>query len=606
MFFRFVCCLALGSIIHHGGCGQTRFTEETASADAALVRRQGQTLQVQMASDGSMHGITTHARRGVDSGKPVDGAEVIKRRRTQATEAGADHQGSSALLQTRSCAGSIFSLARTRALFTFSSYLAGLGVAPNTTVTSTTTTAPKTATTTTAKANVTTTIAAATTTTAKGIVSGAVGGVTDGATDVANEATTVATAPLTTLKEHHLTDSWIFYVLVTFAGLFLIAQILAAVFNRTGGQAQQNQGDAAGAAGDEGAAEDENEGSPADSGGSGTPEEKYREKELTVSPAGLHEDIYGMGIAAIVRDSQRFAMKTELFTLRASRLSVTILVLMFTMTLQVFLIYEMKHLVTSVSTHEARDNYDKYEIAMYGNDLKAMETTVNGYHRGVASLFNISNFATLSDDLKDSACQMPLSQPSFFIGILLIWTLVCMADMRTSTNLGGALLWYTPTISSMSEATEDTPETGDEAVIVVGLTVTVKAIIGICILLPRLLVAGVLLWLGCRWLCGTMGFSDVLQNTVTLEFILLLKDLFYNVMAPHHNKVETRNTLILPDSNRQNPSKTVFLGAFAWGILAIVWVLLYVEYFQQVLPEYNWDIHDACQDYLSSIETATP
>merc|ERR1719183_1365582 len=113
----------------------------------------------------------------------------------------------------------------------------------------------------------------------------------------------------------------------------------------------------------------------------------------------------------------------------------------------------------------------------------------------------------------------------------------------------------------------------------------VKMILGFFILLPRLLVTCTLLWLGCRWLTGTMGFADVLQNAVTLEFIMLLKDLFYKTMAPHHNKVETRNTLIQPNASKQNPNAPVFLGAFLWGLLSILWVLLYVEVFQQVLPE---------------------
>merc|ERR1719409_1704383 len=102
-----------------------------------------------------------------------------------------------------------------------------------------------------------------------------------------------------------------------------------------------------------------------------------------------------MGIAAVIRDSQRFAMKTEIFALRASRLSITMMVLVVAMSLQVFLMYEMKHLVTSVSTHDARDTYDKYEVAMYGNATGHLTLTVNGFHRGVPSYFNKSNFGNL-------------------------------------------------------------------------------------------------------------------------------------------------------------------------------------------------------------------
>lgn len=330
------------------------------------------------------------------------------------------------------------------------------------------------------------------------------------------------------------------------------------------------------------------------------------EKDFKRVPEGLEEDLYGMGIASLIRDSQRFAMKTELMSLRLARLAISMLVLVFTMTLQVFLLIEMKVLVTSVSTHEARDVYDKYEVHMYGNNPDHMVTTVNGYHRGTDGNFDIAHFADLDDSVKESACQMPLSQPTFFIGILLVWALVCFAEIRRTFDLGISLVWATPTVSSMRESCEDTPESGDEAVLVVGLTKILKATIVFFVLVPRAAVTAVLLWLGCRWLTGTMGFSDVLQNAVTLEFIVLLKDLFYHTMAPHHNKTETRNTLILPWSDKERPSISIFLGGFTWGIMSIVWVLLYVEYFQAVLPDYRWDIHDACASYLSSTGAAGP
>jgi hypothetical protein len=399
----------------------------------------------------------------------------------------------------------------------------------------------------------------------------------------------------------HTSGSAIFITLVIFTVLSFILSTLASILTRSEAPAGGDQAEEAEAPEAEGAGKEQG-----DSGSSATAATAFKEKEFTNIPHGLQEDIYGMGIAAIIRDTQRFAMKTEKYALRASRLSITIMVLVFTMSLQVFLMYEMKHLVTSVSTREARDVYDQYEVVMYNNNVTKSE---NGFSRGIDGAFDISRFAKLDDDTKDNACQMPLSQPTFFIGIILIWTLVCVAEIRRAVNLGGSLLWYTPTIASMEHACEDTPETGDEAVIVTGLTMTVKGIIAGCILLPRIIVSVVLLWLGCRWLAGTMGFGDVLQNAVTLEFILLLKDVFYNTMAPHHNKIETRNTMILPNESKSNPNAPTFLGAFLWGLVSVFWVMLYVECFQSVLPEYNWDIHDACVDYLASVqgrdETAT-
>jgi len=55
------------------------------------------------------------------------------------------------------------------------------------------------------------------------------------------------------------------------------------------------------------------------------------ERDLKCTPDPLAQDLYGMGIAAIIRDSQRFAQNTEALTLRISRLSISIMVLVFCM-----------------------------------------------------------------------------------------------------------------------------------------------------------------------------------------------------------------------------------------------------------------------------------
>jgi len=263
-------------------------------------------------------------------------------------------------------------------------------------------------------------------------------------------------------------------------------------------------------------------------------------------------------------------------------------------------------MVTSVSTKDARESYDKYEMWMYGNTTGSTTITENGYHRGVDGYFDLKRFETMDDDIKGNVCQLPISQPTFFLCIMLTWTLVCLGEFRHSLCLANSLVFVTPTIASMADSLQETPEDGDEAVIVEGLTVLVKIVLCIFVFLPRCIVAIVLLWLGSRWLTSTSGFSNVMQNAVALEFVLLLKDLLYKVMAPGHNKIETRNTLIRPAERTEKPSSWVFLGAFLWGLAAVVWVLLYMEYFQEVLPEYRWDINIACSDYLAMAGIAPP
>lgn len=344
-----------------------------------------------------------------------------------------------------------------------------------------------------------------------------------------------------------------------------------------------------------------------DGGSGGTIEgESNVERDFSRSPEGLDEDIYGMGIAALIRDTQRFAVGSEAFWLRLFRLLLSLLTLTFCMTLQVFLLVQMKILVTSVSTNEARSTYETYEVHMYGDAKDKMTKLDDGQLRGKPEFWNQNNFDSLDAAVKDAMCQVPLSQPSFFISILLVWTLVCFAELRHSFDIAGSLIWSTPTIASMKNSIEETEELGDEGVIVVGLTLPIKILAIVFVVVPRFIVSGILLWLGCRWLTGTFGFSDVLQNAVALEFVLLLKDIFYDTITPAHNKKETVNTLIKPFSDQEGPSASIFLGAFTWGVLAIIWVVGYIVYFQQVLPDYQWDVHDACVSYLAGIEAATP
>jgi len=541
-------------------CLYTLVASSTLFQSAALqsdehIRRTSKSLQVQIDPNGAVAASFAQARvrqHAAVSKKVAHSPHVARSSSNTAKKAAGLHKSS------------MFALARTRSLFSFRS-LFGVSSTPART--------------------------------------GNVATSTPGPLHV-SDSTDPVTEPLGEVLQpsRHFYQSGIFITLMVFIGLGLILSVIGAISVRMSptpplGVEREHDADWMGAnrqpqQGDEGVDE-----------ASANQQNVYVEREIVVVPEGLSEDIYGMGIAAIIRDMQRFSMNTELKTLRMSRLGISLLSLSFCAVLQVFLLVEMKHLVTSVSTMETRSTYDKFEVWMYGNDTEAMTITDNGYHRGVPGHMDISRFATLDPAVKDSACQIPLSQPTFFIGVLLIWTFVIVADLRRVFNLGGSLIQHTPTVDSMRDATQDAPPgAGEQAVMVVGLTVPVKIMIVVLILLPRLAVDGALLWLGCRWLCGTMGFSDILQNTVTLEFILLLKDLFYHTMAPHHNKLETRNTMILPSATRSSPSAPVFLGAFAWGILGIVWVLLYVECLQQVLPEYNWDIHDVCQEYLLSVE----
>merc|ERR1719436_2367099 len=122
----------------------------------------------------------------------------------------------------------------------------------------------------------------------------------------------------------------------------------------------------------------------------------------------------------------------------------------------------------------------------------------------------------------------------------------------------------------------------------------------VLLVIPRLVITVLLLWLGCRWLLATLHFADILLNGVALEFILCTKDLLYMTIMPQRNMKDVQNTKF--GFGEDVPAAYIpFIGTFVWLGLAVVWVYVYTYYLQQVLPEYRWDIHDVCSDFLHDL-----
>merc|ERR1712039_1021542 len=93
--------------------------------------------------------------------------------------------------------------------------------------------------------------------------------------------------------------------------------------------------------------------------------------------------------------------------------------------------------------------------------------------------------------------------------------------------------------------------------------------------------------------------GDLLLNAVALEFVLLLKELIYNLMVPNRSKLETQSTYVLPGRKRSHATCWEFFSSFSWGLFAFAWVICYVKW-QRVLPSYRWDVADMCDTYLES------
>lgn len=377
------------------------------------------------------------------------------------------------------------------------------------------------------------------------------------------------------------------------------------------------------------------------------------------SPEPLQEDLYSAAIIGLIIDAGRISqagIKSKTAKLRTARSTTTLALLTVNVFLQVFLLTQIKHFVTSKAVREIRQVYDAFEYHMYGDQENHTYLSHHGHHRGIPGYFNPKNFEieskrgerkrrrrggvdgaginetdhggntsvrklkghggavdahgqsgdklvmaqmnTFNAETREQACNIPLSQPGYLLVILFIWSLTCIGEIKNAIETMFTLVnpWITKTVSSM----EDSLRPGEEPNIniVVGLTPLLKLVV-FAILCFRLACTCFLLWLGSRWLLATADFSDILLNAVALEFVLVLKDLLYESMVPARSQREVQNTLLLPRTELEPASVLVFLGTFLWGLLAWAWAIVYMWYLQDVLPDYQWDVSQVCDAFIN-------
>jgi len=334
--------------------------------------------------------------------------------------------------------------------------------------------------------------------------------------------------------------------------------------------------------------------------------------EVCFEREAIEEDLFGFAVVSFARDIKFYETGRDR-PLRVTRIVASQGLVILNILLQVFLLIQIKHFVTAKAVHDIRDVYDQFEYVMYRGEIEGHTTlTSNGKHRGVPEYFPATadeqraRFETMSAEQQAGACRIPLSQPYYLMAILLIWTITCFGEVRRTLDGFLSLIYYMPTVESMREGfiSGDAADGHSDERVIIGLRRGMKVFLTVVIVIPRLMVTLVLIWLGCRWLLATENFSDILLNAVALEFILVLKELFYATIVPHRNKRDLQNTKIQSfyDEERANlkarASPWPFLNGFLWLVFGVCWVLFYTYYFQMVLPGYRWDVHDICVDWI--------
>jgi hypothetical protein len=332
------------------------------------------------------------------------------------------------------------------------------------------------------------------------------------------------------------------------------------------------------------------------------------------APWILDEDTYGLAIAAFIKDTFAMATGAGSASLRSSRMMLSVLLVYVNIGFQIFLTLQVKRFITPRAVDHIRDAYTEFEWLMHGANMSHMKVLPGGLVVGLPQYFDPSNFALMTPDLKEEVCHIPFSQPAFLLAVLFLWALTCIGDIKRCLILFERLIVSMPTADSTLDifpplrsaerqgSSPGSPFSAASSISqrrpVQGLTMRMKVFVCWAILLPRVCIVCDLLWVGCRWLAATINFGDLLLNAVALEFILLLKDMMYTVLASSRSKKDLLN-LDIKLYSKDRPSFRTFLGSFMWGAAALAWAVFYARYWQAVLPDYNWDVRSLCAGWLA-------
>jgi len=321
----------------------------------------------------------------------------------------------------------------------------------------------------------------------------------------------------------------------------------------------------------------------------------------------LQSNVYSAGIASVIQQiDAKSKANSEGKKKGTVRILVAVAVIFLAIGLQVFLVVKVKSLVCAKSVHYIRERYSEYEEHMYSE--------TDDQSRGKGEII-LDNFDSLDDDFKAEVCQFPLTQPDFLFAMLFLWTLTIVCEVRRCIFWVRRFVFITETDSEghvhvihPKEGTEsrDLSHYGlDEGTTgLKSLSIPMKAVISL-LFAVQASTALFLLWVGCRWLTATPSFSDLILNGLALTFIVEIKDMLYEELLPKLFQEETEVIRV----RRERVDRNWFgmdslLAPIFWAALSALWVVLYMFYFQAVLPDYRWDVKGPCYKFLTEVLTA--
>lgn len=341
-------------------------------------------------------------------------------------------------------------------------------------------------------------------------------------------------------------------------------------------------------------------------------EEKDEDQIEDGGEVELPEDAYGAAMFALIYDSPHVfgtnnnesATEVEVSAkqLNRYRLAYVMAVLIINYIFQFMMLYWVSDFVVQPAVHKAQ-----YIYATYHGRFFSMDGDFEHH---------VWDDADAEWDIlyKKELCHMVFSKFYFLWVILMLWLIIMVIEFRSNAKL---LLdvFKVPScpgthpelmLRNIGGGLEDE----DAKLLVVGLTPGVRIFIVVVILIPKFIIGFWLTIMGMCWLTVTDSFSDLILNSLALEFVICIDDHLFEALLPESYRDDMKNVVLHIPEKQLNEEEKVREDWLDWRSSSLYFIFFvgfsftYLKYLQilplvGVLPFFRHDLADACEPFLA-------
>jgi len=202
------------------------------------------------------------------------------------------------------------------------------------------------------------------------------------------------------------------------------------------------------------------------------------------------------------------------------------------------------------------------------------------------------------DGPRDDLCGAVLTKSSFLALVLFLWVGRMLSEFKCTYRLAGDIL-RVPTIPPASSVARSILTLGEDSYLVIGFNKCIRLSIMVLVVIPKFGICFYLTIVGMRWLTSTLSFGDLILNALALEFVIGIDEQILEFFLPA-TAAENLSALKFgyivvgePESQMKKVQKGYIrnIGYFCFCAAAVV---IYLQYLQQVLPFYPFDVGVHC------------